>query len=99
MPDTPFKGPNKPQSHICELHISFMDRHRKISFCSLYWHFSPLKQVFFILLFSSLCFICPILALACPALCILESFIKMKINLNFYFHASLWCLKKFYEGF
>ena len=21
-----------------------------------------------------------------------------KIKLNFYFHASLWCLKKFYEG-
>ena len=21
-----------------------------------------------------------------------------KINLNFYFHASLWCLKRFYEG-
>ena len=21
-----------------------------------------------------------------------------KINLNFYFHTSLWCLKKFYEG-
>ena len=27
-----------------------------------------------------------------------ESCIKIKINLNFYFHTSLWCLKKFYEG-
>ena len=24
---------------------------------------------------------------------------EKKINLNFYFHASLWCLKRFYEGF
>ena len=28
---------------------------------------------------------------------ILESWIKIKINLNFYFHTSLWCLKRFYE--
>ena len=26
-----------------------------------------------------------------------ESCIKIKINLNFYFHTSLWCLKRFYE--
>ena len=32
------------------------------------------------------------------ALCISESCIKIKINLNFYFHTSLWCLKWFYEG-
>ena len=30
--------------------------------------------------------------------CISESCIKIKINLSFYFHTSLWCLKKFYEG-
>ena len=24
--------------------------------------------------------------------------IKIKINLNFYFHTSFWCIKKFYEG-
>ena len=29
--------------------------------------------------------------------CISESCIKIKINLNFYFH-TLWCLKRFYEG-
>ena len=23
---------------------------------------------------------------------------REKINLNFYFHTSLWCIKKFYEG-
>ena len=23
---------------------------------------------------------------------------REKINLNLYFHTSLWCLKKFYEG-
>ena len=30
--------------------------------------------------------------------CISESCVEIKINLNFYFHASLWCLKRFYEG-
>ena len=24
---------------------------------------------------------------------------REKINLKFYFHTSLWCLKRFYEGF
>ena len=32
-------------------------------------------------------------------LCISESCIEIKINLNFHFHTSLWCLKKFYEPF
>ena len=27
-----------------------------------------------------------------------QSCIKTKINLNFYFHTSLWCVKRFYEG-
>ena len=27
-----------------------------------------------------------------------ESCIEIKIELNFYFHISLWCLKRFYEG-
>ena len=31
-------------------------------------------------------------------LCIFESCIEIKIKLNFSFHTSLWCLKKFYEG-
>ena len=26
------------------------------------------------------------------------SCIEIKIELNFYFHTSLWCLKKFYES-
>ena len=30
--------------------------------------------------------------------CISESCIEMKIKLNFCFHTSLWCLKRFYEG-
>ena len=30
--------------------------------------------------------------------CIPESRIEIKIKLNFYFHTSLWCLKRFYEG-
>ena len=29
---------------------------------------------------------------------ILESYIEIKINLNFYFRTSFWCLKRFYEG-
>ena len=39
-----------------------------------------------------------ILKLTLPAPRISESYIKIKINLNFYFHTSLWCLKRFYEG-
>ena len=27
-----------------------------------------------------------------------ESYIEIKIELNFYFCTSLWCLKSFYEG-
>ena len=30
--------------------------------------------------------------------CISESCIEIKIKLNLYFHTSLWCLKRFYEG-
>ena len=37
-----------------------------------------------------------ILTLATP--CISEICIKIKINLNLYFHTSLCCLKRFYEG-
>ena len=36
--------------------------------------------------------------LTLPAPCISESCIEIKIKLNFFFHTSLWCLKKFYEG-
>ena len=31
-------------------------------------------------------------------LCISESCIEMKIKLNFYYHTSLWFLKRFDEG-
>ena len=36
--------------------------------------------------------------LTIPTRCISESYIKTKINLNLYFHISLWYLKRFYEG-
>ena len=32
------------------------------------------------------------------ASCISESCVKMNINLTFYFHTSVWCLKRFSEG-
>ena len=35
--------------------------------------------------------------LTLPALYFAQSCTKTKINLNFYFHTSLWCLKRFYE--
>ena len=38
------------------------------------------------------------ISLTLPAPCILEICRKMKINVNFYFHTSLWYLKRFYEG-
>ena len=39
-----------------------------------------------------ICSFCP---LTLSTLYILQSCIKMKNNLNFYFHPSLWCLKRF----
>ena len=39
---------------------------------------------------------CSILTLKNPF--ISESCIEIKIEFNFYFHTSLWCLKRFYEG-
>ena len=30
--------------------------------------------------------------------CISESCMEIKVKLNFYFHTSLWGLKRFYEG-
>ena len=35
--------------------------------------------------------------LTLPIPCISESYIEIKIKLNFYFRASLWCIKRFYE--
>ena len=37
-----------------------------------------------------------LLTIAVP--CIFASSIEIKIKLNIYFHTSLWCLKRFYEG-
>ena len=34
-----------------------------------------------------------------PVTCISESCIEIKIKLNLYFYTSLWCLKRFCEGF
>ena len=36
--------------------------------------------------------------LTLKGLFISESCIEIKIDLNFYFQTSLWCLKRFYEG-
>ena len=33
-----------------------------------------------------------------PVPCIFENCIEINIKLNFNFHTSLWCLKRFYEG-
>ena len=38
------------------------------------------------------------LRLTLPAPCISERFIMIKIKLNFYFHTTLRCLKRFYKG-
>ena len=40
----------------------------------------------------------PILLIVLTLKNISESCIEIKIELNFYFHTSLWCLKRFYEG-
>ena len=36
--------------------------------------------------------------LTLPLWCMQEIYVRIKINSNFYFHTSLWCLKRFYEG-
>ena len=38
------------------------------------------------------------LALTLKDTFITESCIEIKVELNFYFHTSLWCLKRFYQG-
>ena len=45
-----------------------------------------------------LCSIIHKMMLTLNVLCISDSYIEIKIKLNFYFHTSLWCLKRFYEG-
>ena len=40
----------------------------------------------------------PLDDLTLSILYIKEIYIKIKTNLNFNFHTSLWCLKRFYEG-
>ena len=43
--------------------------------------------------------LCPFVQLlTLPDPCISESCIENRIKLNIYFHTSLWCLKRFYEG-
>ena len=51
------------------------------------------RNIYFTMLHFLLCIIS---TLSVP--CISESYIKLKIKLNFYFHTSLWYLKRFYEG-
>ena len=56
-------------------------------FCFLYVYFG---HMFYFILYSIL--------LTLKDTSISESWIEKKIELNFYFHTSLWCLKRFYEG-
>ena len=37
-------------------------------------------------------------SLTLPTPCISENSMETKINLNFYFCASLWCFKRFFKG-
>ena len=48
--------------------------------------------------FSRLYFWYMLTSITLPALCISESCIEIKIDLVFYFHTSLWCLRRFCEG-
>ena len=74
----------------------------------IYWHrkFSIIStpRVLFLILamsqgkFTLLLPFCMKIFLTRPVLCISESCFEIKINLHFYFHNSLWCLKRFYEG-
>ena len=48
--------------------------------------------------FSNCFFLSSRYILNLPVQCISVSCIKITSNLIFYFHTSLWCLKRFYEG-
>ena len=55
------------------------------------WNFIVRKCV------NQRCFkLCNRLMIQAP--CLSESYIKVKMNANFYFQTSLWCLKRFDEG-
>ena len=54
------------------------------------WNVSQVKFLF-------LCY-AKLFPLTLPTPCISESYIKIKINFNFYFHPFLWYLKRFYQG-
>ena len=49
-------------------------------------------------LFDSYVYLLYQIGLTLHAPCISESYIKIKINLNVYFHTSFWCFKRLYEG-
>ena len=47
----------------------------------------------------SMIFSCVGFMLTLNVVCISQSYIEIKINLNFYFHTYLWCLKGLHETF
>ena len=67
----------------------------KFPISSLVWIYLKINVGYFASLVKAFK-LCQILTLPVP--CISESCIKMKINVNFYFHTSSWRLKRFYEG-
>ena len=69
--------------HICTSFYFATETHLLKQHVCKFMHMIP--QVFYI-----------VLTLKVP--CISESCIEIKIKLDFYFHTSFWCIKRFYES-
>ena len=70
----------------------------------IYWRNTYRKTSFFAVsywmcAFASKSLITAVFTLTLPTPYISENNIKIKINSNFYFHTSLRCLQRFYEGY
>ena len=56
------------------------------------------RWIIYIFQFISYLRLCFLSSLTLSVPCFSESCIEITIKLNFYFHTSSWCLKRFYEG-
>ena len=88
---------------------SFLSKYDQIrSFLQIWLHllkkYLPENFIFctvsyWICAFASKSLITAVFTLTLPTPCMSENNIKIKINSNFYFHTSLRCLQRFYEGY
>ena len=80
--------------------LRFVFQFSFLSFCCSFHpiHLVKLSKEQSSTMLTSICFKSVRTILTLKDLFISESCIEIKIELNFYFRTSLWCLKRFYEG-